>query len=722
MKVKNYHSEGGVLLLFLLTLLFSLLQNGCSEQSPSFKEEHKEGLSSADAIANAQDGDAIANDKDNYTDNSNDLGKNNSKFASLEQDFESTKAVSKSLHFYLNDRQIEQEIEMSFEKESQSISYQQANRPQHTELFAQGSNGRETVETFTQSSNSSGLLDILIVVDNSGSMAEEQHNLSTKLEPLLQYVSGSDWRIGVVTTDPAQGCLRALINKGDHNYKTAYRNAIMAGTNGTGYEQGILQAVNGLKGACNNKSFLRPNSTVAVLIVSDEDNCSNGGDCRNQDYASADYLLNYLDSIREVSVNARVYGLIWHSSQASWQCPTAYNQGHIYTDLIDRSGGSYGSICDNDYTATLASISQNISAILETQFALKFEPIPNTLNVYIDGKLINSGYKVTGNVLEFTNPPADGSTIKVDYKYYTDKPQNEFVISKQIAISDLKVYLDGSLTDESKYYYDKNSRKVIFAQAPACREIKIVYQEAVSLKTYFELPDSIEKSSLVISINGTQINVANYEYLSKKRLIHFKHPPIAGSKIDISYNKLVKPSHEYPILLPKDREKTLTVYDSITKDLVKYTIENDTILFDEDEFEESRKITIRHTNSRINNRVIDIRFPISLDSPIKATGDQGNICEQKDIKVIDGTMIDLDKCIFAPNEKVTLDFVIVRNQVLEFAIDDVRLLDPKMSLEWDVKVNGKLTNQYTINNNKVIFEKLDFGAKVTINVKMSASL
>ena len=68
-------------------------------------------------------------------------------------------------------------------------------------------------------------LDILMVIDNSGSMKEAHENLSTNLKSLLENVKDSDWRI-VITTATFTDCLRAVINKGDNGYQQTFLNTI----------------------------------------------------------------------------------------------------------------------------------------------------------------------------------------------------------------------------------------------------------------------------------------------------------------------------------------------------------------------------------------------------------------------------------------------------------------------------------------------------------------
>src|SRR4051812_39224301 len=127
-----------------------------------------------------------------------------------------------------------------------SKEFTQDDYPAATSTHIQGHQGDPGVQDFQQ--GTWGPLDVVVVIDNSGSMAEEQANLSTKLETLLSQVDKADWRISVVTTTPKDGCQWALINKTDANAKAHFQSAItLAGTGGDFLERPFLQAVNALK-------------------------------------------------------------------------------------------------------------------------------------------------------------------------------------------------------------------------------------------------------------------------------------------------------------------------------------------------------------------------------------------------------------------------------------------------------------------------------------------
>ncbi len=285
----------------------------------------------------------------------------------------------------------------------------------------------KVTETFVQKGKS-GLVDILIVIDDSGTMVEEQTNLSTKLSDLLASISDTDWQIGVITTTVAvendfDVCRLTLIKPTDANYQEKFRQAVTPGTNGSNNEEGIRQAVNGLR--CDRTPWVRPNASVAVLIVSDEDNCSSRGkDCFKQPSSTEQYLIHYVenDMQRIVGVNAGFYGIF---SPVNAPCATAENIGYEYQALVEYNANgqtNYGNICDASYKSTLNLISSHIARLLINQFPLSKRPVAGTLTV--NGKkasgeaITDSDYQVSGSILNFAkgDEPALNSTFTVTYE------------------------------------------------------------------------------------------------------------------------------------------------------------------------------------------------------------------------------------------------------------------------------------------------------------------
>ena len=70
----------------------------------------------------------------------------------------------------------------------------------------------------------------------------------------------------------------------------AQRGLVMVGTNGCGYEKGLaaMKSALGELSSSYNKGFLRPNATLAVILVSDEEDCGERGDVMESTEARGD--------------------------------------------------------------------------------------------------------------------------------------------------------------------------------------------------------------------------------------------------------------------------------------------------------------------------------------------------------------------------------------------------------------------------------------------------
>ena len=157
-------------------------------------------------------------------------------------------------------------------------------------------------------------VDVLFVVDNSESMQQEQDNLAANFPKLVERLNAAelDFRVGVVSTDLGVGfdtdgrlsnCSfsgdagRLLNDRGtgqpectgprdpwleqiagqsnafDGNVSAAFSCMARRGTTGCGFEQ-PLEAMHKALDPETNPGFIRDNAALAVVIISDEDDCS----------------------------------------------------------------------------------------------------------------------------------------------------------------------------------------------------------------------------------------------------------------------------------------------------------------------------------------------------------------------------------------------------------------------------------------------------------------
>ncbi len=269
----------------------------------------------------------------------------------------------------------------------------------------------EQRDEFNQSQK--GVLDILLVIDNSASMANEQDQLASNLPDLLAHIRGSDWQIAVISTDE-RDCVSAPLTRDTIDYERSYRDAIRLGVEGSAQELYFHQAIKGLEGGmCRNTdtTWLREDSTVAVVIVGDErpicyqkSPCTRSGDLRA-----------HLDSIRPKG-EAKVYGLL--PSPGKWRI------GVSGDPTVLSIFAAYGSVSAKSYASTLQKISQNVHTALDDVFTLSQAP-SGAVQVVVDGEELSmSQYTIDmeDRRLRFDRGyvPPDQATITVSYRYLID--------------------------------------------------------------------------------------------------------------------------------------------------------------------------------------------------------------------------------------------------------------------------------------------------------------
>jgi len=235
-------------------------------------------------------------------------------------------------------------------------------------------------------------VDILLIVDNSCSMMDEQTKLSAGFQEFVTYFEFADvdYHIGVVTTDTADpnqsGRLRGntkWIEPGTADAATVFQQNVMVGTNGSGSEKGLDAArkalgpemVNG-----HNAGFLREDAYLSLIFVSDE-----------EDYSSepvANYI-NFFWSLKgereRGSFNASSLVGADEGGQPA-DCGdtgdpySGANAAHRYVDVAAQTGGVIRSICADDFTPIITEMGLNTSRLTD-RFQLSKAPDPHSIEV-----------------------------------------------------------------------------------------------------------------------------------------------------------------------------------------------------------------------------------------------------------------------------------------------------------------------------------------------------
>jgi hypothetical protein len=213
-----------------------------------------------------------------------------------------------------------------------------------------------------------------------------------------------------------------VLNKNSGDLSTIFQQTIYdIGSGFSNDEQGIKASV---LSVLNNPVYpcYRTGSALAVIIISDEDERSVGGNSglSSQQYkalGSQNYPGTYVNTVKAVfgadkrmAVNSIVV-----KDNACKNIEDAEGSlsfiGGRYMELADLTGGKNGSICDTDYSANLNYFKDVITSTI-SGFDLECEPY-SAANVSIPS---GYSYTVSGNHIAFTPVLPSGTTVTVTYQ------------------------------------------------------------------------------------------------------------------------------------------------------------------------------------------------------------------------------------------------------------------------------------------------------------------
>jgi hypothetical protein len=238
-------------------------------------------------------------------------------------------------------------------------------------------------------------VDFLFVIDNSGSMADEQDNLTASFPGFISGIQSSleqvdEYQVGVVTTDAygpndaAPGCsvLGGLVVQtggsdssssvcgpymAGNNYMTeaddlnsTFACAADVGTAGDGCErpmnamENVLDKVHGGAGQCN-EGYLRDDALLVLVIITDEYDGAGDPEFCNSSGDPGSWYDTVVASKLGIPENAVALGLL---NYAGGPCPPAnqvYDGGNI-VNFVSMFGanGFLGGICEPDYGPVFA--------------------------------------------------------------------------------------------------------------------------------------------------------------------------------------------------------------------------------------------------------------------------------------------------------------------------------------------------------------------------------
>ncbi|RME22350.1 MAG: VWA domain-containing protein [Deltaproteobacteria bacterium] len=250
-------------------------------------------------------------------------------------------------------------------------------------------------------------VDILWVVDNSNSMADEQEEIAEKFESFITHIeeSNADFHIGVITTDldhPDQnGKLQGdpLFLTPEDDYVELFQERIQIGIEGSPQEKGIDAALTALSEplvSSYNAGFRRPGATLSIIYVSDENDCTDRGALAGYEdevtacYDHSDLLVDVkvlIDEYRHLQLqDERVVVSAIVGPEIDEGCDGS-KPGFRYLAMAEAFGGLQGSICEADFSRIMSDLSLEVSGV-RTSFQLSHAAVEGTIEVAVGDSLV----------------------------------------------------------------------------------------------------------------------------------------------------------------------------------------------------------------------------------------------------------------------------------------------------------------------------------------------
>lgn len=252
----------------------------------------------------------------------------------------------------------------------------------------------------------SGAVDIVWVIDNSGSMRVIQNEVITNTEKFLREFRlnrSLDWKMGLLSTSERQA---PFIGFTDHlgrstpdpisMFQTAVRRL---GTSGDATEKSFKPVMDKLREFPN---FLRPSAHLVTIFVTDE---------YEQSRISAREFLD--DMYRRKNGRKQLVKAYAALHASDFGCRTSYGDQVVYKGspfeaVITETGGKVYSTCTNDFGVELANLGNEIvAAISSPVILLSRRPIASTITVTYKGDLLVGGPKEEGGFWVY-DPEANG--------------------------------------------------------------------------------------------------------------------------------------------------------------------------------------------------------------------------------------------------------------------------------------------------------------------------
>lgn len=266
------------------------------------------------------------------------------------------------------------------------------------------------------------MVDILFVIDNSGSMGFEQKSMAQRMSTFVAQLSGLNYRMAATTTDPnstkswGDGKLLPMVDEAgqsvsfvDSSVYTDDQAQRMLGATlqrsemGSGSEQPIRTTIRAIERLVAANSFFRDGASFSVIVISDEDESATAT------LNKPETLLSLVQNQWQLQKNFTFHGIIVKPNDSTCLASqkTVYGKKiqemALLSGQASKGGAIIGSVCATDYGSQLSGIGRSIAEMKQTM-SLECSPASEAaVTVMKDGVPFAGSFQVEGIKLTFAS-------------------------------------------------------------------------------------------------------------------------------------------------------------------------------------------------------------------------------------------------------------------------------------------------------------------------------
>jgi hypothetical protein len=244
-------------------------------------------------------------------------------------------------------------------------------------------------------------VDILITIDNSGSMGTHQQNVITNSNLFIQEFTKNqkvlDWRMGLISTDTKENPYIGFdpgnfLDKSSPDPVASFNTAVAKlGTNGDATEKpwGSVQRV-----LMNYPAWVRKGAILAVVAITDAE---------EQSSIPARDFIQFLTQIKGNPQQIVAYGVY---GPKEWNCQQSDSDwvygGSVYEEFHKVIAGKTYQLCTPTFGANLADLGKDlVKRVKSPRIGLTMRPQIETIVVRWKDKILPPGPKADGGMWQY---------------------------------------------------------------------------------------------------------------------------------------------------------------------------------------------------------------------------------------------------------------------------------------------------------------------------------